>query len=175
MARTNNLTNFLSDVSSAIKQKTGDSSSIPAADFDTKILLIPAQGTYQEKQLNITQNGNFNLLPDSGYDALDQVTITTNVVPTNQAKTQTITTNTETVFTPDANYDGLSRVTITTNVPMENTADYPTCLALAQNIIGDAELIDDPYITYNVTLDVTNADQIAITNRDLVITTPSEE
>lgn len=79
MARTNNLTNFLSDVSSAIKQKTGDSSSIPAADFDTKILSIPAQGTYQEKQLNITQNGNFNLLPDSGYDALSNVQLSVDV------------------------------------------------------------------------------------------------
>lgn len=37
MARTNNLTNFLTDVASAIKTKTGDSSLIPASQFDTKI------------------------------------------------------------------------------------------------------------------------------------------
>lgn len=37
MARTNNLTNFLTDVASAIKTKTGDSTLIPASQFDTKI------------------------------------------------------------------------------------------------------------------------------------------
>ncbi len=37
MARINNLTNFLTDVASAIKTKTGDSSLIPASQFDTKI------------------------------------------------------------------------------------------------------------------------------------------
>lgn len=37
MARTNNLTNFLTDVATAIKTKTGDSTPIPASQFDTKI------------------------------------------------------------------------------------------------------------------------------------------
>ena len=37
MARTNNLTNFLTDVATAIKTKTGDSTAIPASQFDTKI------------------------------------------------------------------------------------------------------------------------------------------
>lgn len=37
MARINNLTNFLTDVASAIKTKTGDSTAIPASQFDTKI------------------------------------------------------------------------------------------------------------------------------------------
>lgn len=75
MARTNNLTNFLTDVSSAIKQKTGDNTPIPASDFDTEILSIETAGNYQSKTLNITQNGNYNLLPDTGYDAMDQVSI----------------------------------------------------------------------------------------------------
>ena len=38
MARTNNLTNFLTDVATAIKTKTGDNTPIPASQFDTKIL-----------------------------------------------------------------------------------------------------------------------------------------
>ena len=79
MARTNSLENFLTDVSSAIKQKTGDNTPIPAEDFDTEILAIPAQGTYQEKSLTVNQNGNVTLLPDTGYDALSRVSITTNV------------------------------------------------------------------------------------------------
>lgn len=40
MARINNLTNFLTDVATSIKVKTGDSSLIPASQFDTKILGI---------------------------------------------------------------------------------------------------------------------------------------
>ena len=40
MARTNNLTNFLTDVAGAIKTKTGYNSLIPASQFDTKILGI---------------------------------------------------------------------------------------------------------------------------------------
>lgn len=40
MARTNNLTNFLTDVATAIKTKTGDSTAIPASQFDTKIANI---------------------------------------------------------------------------------------------------------------------------------------
>lgn len=40
MARTNNLTNFLTDVATAIKTKTGDSTLIPASQFDTKIANI---------------------------------------------------------------------------------------------------------------------------------------
>ena len=81
MARTNNLTNFLTDVSSAIKQKTGDSTPIPAANFDTEILNIETGGNYQNKSLEISQNGNYNLLPDTGYDAMSSVTITANVEP----------------------------------------------------------------------------------------------
>ena len=40
MARINNLTNFLTDVATAIKTKTGDSTAIPASQFDTKIANI---------------------------------------------------------------------------------------------------------------------------------------
>lgn len=79
MARTNNLTNFLTDVSSAIKQKTGDNTPIPASDFDTEILSIETAGNYQSKTLNVTQNGNYNLLPDQDYDAISNVDISVNV------------------------------------------------------------------------------------------------
>ena len=79
MARTNNLTNFLTDVSSAIKQKTGDSTPITAADFDTEILSIPTQGAYQNKEITISQNGTVTLLPDTGYDAMSSARIITNV------------------------------------------------------------------------------------------------
>lgn len=41
MARTDNLTNFLTDVASAIKEKRGDTTPIPAEDFDTEITNLP--------------------------------------------------------------------------------------------------------------------------------------
>lgn len=44
MARTNNLTNFLTDVATAIKEKKGDSTPIPASNFDTEITNLPSGG-----------------------------------------------------------------------------------------------------------------------------------
>ena len=79
MARTNNLTNFLTDVSAAIKQKIGDNTPIPAANFDTEILSIETAGTYQDKTLSITTNGNYRLEPDQNFDAMSSVSITVNV------------------------------------------------------------------------------------------------
>lgn len=79
MARIDTLTNFLTDVSNAIKQKTGDNAPIPASQFDTEILSIETVGNYQEKQITITENGTFNLLPDTGYDALSNVRMTVDV------------------------------------------------------------------------------------------------
>lgn len=42
MARIDTLTNFLTDVAAAIKAKKGDSTPIPAADFDTEITNLPS-------------------------------------------------------------------------------------------------------------------------------------
>lgn len=111
MARTSNLTDFLTDVSSAIKQKTGDSAPIPASEFDTEILSIETAGNYQSKTLSITQNGNYNLLPDQEFDAISNVNISVSVSPVLQNKT--ITENGS--YTADQNYDGLGTVIV--NVP----------------------------------------------------------
>lgn len=45
MARTDNLTNFLTDVADAIRQKKGDSSKILAKDFDTEISNLSGGGS----------------------------------------------------------------------------------------------------------------------------------
>ena len=82
MARTNNLTNFLNDVATAIKQKLGDNTPIPASQFDSKIGEIETGGNYQTKSISITTNGNYTQLPDTGYDAMDQVVISVNVPQT---------------------------------------------------------------------------------------------
>lgn len=73
MARINNLPDFLTDVATAIKTKKGDNTDIPAANFDTEITNLPSQGVYQNKQMNITTNGNYEITPDTGYDAMEKV------------------------------------------------------------------------------------------------------
>lgn len=44
MARTNSLTNYLTDVAQAIKNKKGDQTPIKASDFDTEITNLPSGG-----------------------------------------------------------------------------------------------------------------------------------
>ena len=118
MARTNNLTNFLTDVATAIKNKKGSQTSIPAANFDTEILALPSQGTYEERTINITQNGTQTITPASGYDAIDELVINT-AVPDKQlqTKTYTFTQNANLELTPDTGYDGFDQVNLNINVP----------------------------------------------------------
>lgn len=118
MARTNNLTNFLTDVAGAIKTKKGSQTAIQAANFDTEILALPSQGTYQEKTVTITQNGQTTLTPDTGYDAMDQVEITVNVpIKQLQSKTVSVTSNGNVSLLPDTGYDGFNEVNLQVNVP----------------------------------------------------------
>lgn len=124
MARTNNLTNFLNDVSSAIKQKTGDSTPIPASEFDTEILSIETAGTYQSKSITIDSNGTQVITPDENYDAIEQLVITVNVpVSQLQSKAVTITSNGNISILPDANYNGMARVDLTVDVDTDSV-DY---------------------------------------------------
>ena len=114
MARTNNLSNFLTDVAGAIKEKIGDSTAIPASEFDTKIQSIETKEVYQSKSVNITTNGNYTVVPDTGYGALSQVGLSVSVpgqIINNQNKT--ITENGS--YTADAGYTGLGTVIV--NVP----------------------------------------------------------
>ena len=108
MARTNTLTNFLTDVATAIKQKTGNNTSIPASEFDTEILSITTSGTYQAKSVNIADNGSYNLNPDQGYDAMSTVTINVAVSP----NLQNLTVIQNGVYSAGQNYDGIGEVTV---------------------------------------------------------------
>ncbi len=71
MARTNNLTNFLTDVATSIKAKTGDSSLIPASQFDTKIAGITTGKLSNEEYTKANNNldeilyQSQNVLPDT--------------------------------------------------------------------------------------------------------------
>lgn len=118
MARVNNLSDFLTDVASAIKTKKGSETAIPAANFDTEILALPSQGVYQTKVITINENGQTVITPDSGYDAMDGVQVTTNVPEKQlQSKTYNFVTNQTVELLPDTGYDGFDVVTLTINVP----------------------------------------------------------
>ena len=131
MARTDNLTNFLTDVAAAIKEKKGSATNIPAADFDTEILALPSQGVYESRTINITQNNSSQTItPNQGYDAIDEITINVNVPEASlQTKNYTFTENTTTTLTPETGYDGFSSVGLSIQVtgadlsPELNTQD----------------------------------------------------
>lgn len=68
----------------------------------------------QEKSLNITKNGAYEITPDSDY-ALSKATVNVDVKKEEQEKTVTITENGTTEITPDGS-KVLSKVTVTVNV-----------------------------------------------------------
>ena len=118
MARTNNLSNFLTDVAAAIKAKLGDNTPIQASQFDTKIGQIETVGTYQNKVVNITSNQQLTVEPDAQYDALSSVSITVAVPQLRlQTKSYEFTNNTVITLEPEQGYDGFSSISLTINVP----------------------------------------------------------
>lgn len=135
MARINNLTNFLTDVASAIKTKKGSETSIPAANFDTEILSLPSGGTYQTKSININNNGNYNLLPDTGYDAMSEVTISVAISP----NLQDLTLTQNGTYSAGQGYDGIGQVIV--NVPGAENLD-PVLTAQEQKLAELEALVD---------------------------------
>lgn len=110
MARINNLTNFLTDIATAIKSKTGRNTNITPSNFDTEILSIASD--LGSKNISISSNGTSTYqASNDNLDGYSSVAITTNVQPTLQSKTISPTTSSQTI-SADNNYDGLSQVTI---------------------------------------------------------------
>ena len=87
-----------------------------------KIVLVKNQ----DKSIDITSNGRYNVTPDYGYSGLGSVDINVDVQggepiepiePVLQEKSIDITENGSYSVSPDAGVDGLNRVDITVNVP----------------------------------------------------------
>ena len=152
MARIDNLTNFLNDVSSAIKQKIGDSAPILASEFDTKIAEIETRGNYQQKSVTISNNGTQIFTPDANYDAIEQIEITTNVpILQLQTKSVEITSNGNISVLPDTEYDGMSQIDLVVNVDAVMTnLDYNTALDLADDILGEEPPAPGQVVTYGI-------------------------
>ena len=78
MAKNNNLTDFLTDVANAIRAKKGTTAKINPQNFSSEIgnfTLLKSQ----TKSISLTSNGTTTITPDSGYNGLSKVTVTTNI------------------------------------------------------------------------------------------------
>ena len=82
MARTDNFTNFATDVANSIREKTGETGLIPASEFDMKIKSIQTgvdPSGLQDKVVEIKENGTYNITADEGYSALNRIEAVVNV------------------------------------------------------------------------------------------------
>ena len=82
----------------------------------------------QEKSVEYTENNNYQVLPDEGFDGMTKVNVSVDVaVPTVQnSKTVNINTNGTQTISPDAGYDVVEQVVVNTNVQpnlQEKTVD----------------------------------------------------
>lgn len=75
----------------------------------------------QEKSVEYTQNAEYVVSPDAGYDGLSKVNVSVDlVVPTVQnSKTVNITKNGSTTVKPDTGYDVVEQVVVNTNIPLQ--------------------------------------------------------
>lgn len=113
MAKTDNLTDFLTGVAGAIRTKKGTTALINPQDFESEIGSIDTAKPEQTKTLTVTENGTQTVKPDTGK-VLSGVTVTTNVpaIPTEEKTVDLAMASGNQVVTP-ASGKHLTKVTIT--------------------------------------------------------------
>ena len=113
MAKTDNLTDFLTGVAGAIRTKKGTTALINPQDFESEIGSINTAKPEQTKTLTVTENGTQTVKPDTGK-VLSGVTVTTNVpaTPTEEKTVDLAMASGNQVVTP-ASGKNLTKVTIT--------------------------------------------------------------
>lgn len=101
MAKTDNLTDFLTGVAGAIRTKKGTIALINPQDFESEIGSIDTAKPEQTKTLTVTENGTQTVKPDTGK-VLSGVTVTTNVpaTPTEEKTVDLNMTSGNQVITP---------------------------------------------------------------------------
>ena len=113
MAKTDNLTDFLTGVAGAIRTKKGTTALINPQDFESEIGSIDTAKPEQTKILTVTENGTQTVKPDTGK-VLSNVTVITNVpaTPTEEKTVDLAMASGNQVVTP-ASGKHLTKVTIT--------------------------------------------------------------
>lgn len=113
MAKTDNLTDFLTGVAGAIRTKKGTTALINPQDFESEIGSIDTAKPEQNKTLTVTENGTQTVKPDTGK-VLSNVTVITNVpaTPTEEKTVDLAMVSGNQVVTP-ASGKHLTKVTIT--------------------------------------------------------------
>lgn len=131
MAKTDNLTDFLTNVADAIRAKKGTSDLINPQNFDSEIASISTSKEEQEKTVTITENGTVEVIPDSGK-ALSKVTVTANVSA--NVITKSITAN-GTYNATDDGVDGYSTVDVNVaGIEDISTSNEMTALLVEANL-----------------------------------------
>lgn len=119
-------------------------------------LIKAAECKLQEKSVEYTQNAEFEVLPDEGYDGMSKVNVSVDVVvPTVQAsKAITITQNGPIEILPDSDYDVMEKVEATINVPTSSTYDITQAVvnlyrfkgtSVPANVVGWENLVNGRY------------------------------
>ena len=97
---------------------------------------VPQSTLQDNKTVTYTANGDYNVLPDEGYDAIKKSTVMVNVPIKNveASKTVTYTENGDYTISPDSGYDGIAgasvKVNVTSATPVQ-TVDLDTGISFA--------------------------------------------
>lgn len=112
MAKTDNLTDFLTGVAGAIRTKKGTTALINPQDFESEIGSIDTAKPEQTKTLTVIENGTQIVKPDTGQ-VLSSVTVTTNVpaTPTEEKSVDLAMADGNQVITPTSGKN-LIKVTV---------------------------------------------------------------
>lgn len=130
MARTDNLTNFLTDVSTAIKTKKGDNTPIKASNFDTEIANLPSGGG------------------DTNYNVCFDASLGTNSIVKGITEINMIDTSNTTSFSEFFRY--LENVV---NFPAINTSKGTSFSYMFE---GCKKMVESPYIDTSFGTNFTN-------------------
>ena len=114
-----------------------------------------AKPNVQEKEISITENGEYEVLPDAGYEGISRMNINVEIPFPLEDKEITLTENGEYEVLPDAEYRGISRVAVNVEIPFPLEDKEIT---LTEN--GEYEVLPDTgykgigRVNVNVNLDV---------------------